>query len=339
MASLTQWTWVWVDSRSWWWTGSSGVLWLMGSQRVRHDGVTDWTEKGMAISIGQYAPVFLFGEPLLPDREAWEATVCRDAKSWTWLKRPCMRRLKTCFACGSSTPGRRRCSCLACGGPGGIQCAGTQTRCWSYGPTLIVFFWASCSWRPEGLFGQSFSIVSLSSLQALRGLPCLGSFSAVQWVRHIEAPARPALWLGSYSIDRCIRHLRGTLGGVLLCSSVHQVFDGPTSLLLICGWVVVYILFLWSSTPVHSQLVFCMHFCVWKCVPDVSMERNLLHIHLLLHHLVLTLELFVLDISEIRCPSRLHSHCHRSSLGLHYYSLCCCSVIQSCLFFSLTLLP
>ena len=32
MASLTPWTWVWVNSRSWWWTGRPGVLWFMGSQ-------------------------------------------------------------------------------------------------------------------------------------------------------------------------------------------------------------------------------------------------------------------------------------------------------------------
>ena len=35
MASLTQWTWVWVNSVSWWWTGRPGVLQSMGSQRVR----------------------------------------------------------------------------------------------------------------------------------------------------------------------------------------------------------------------------------------------------------------------------------------------------------------
>ena len=42
----TQWTWVWVNSRSWWWTGRPGVLWFMGSQRVRHDQVTElnWTK-------------------------------------------------------------------------------------------------------------------------------------------------------------------------------------------------------------------------------------------------------------------------------------------------------
>ena len=46
MASLTQWTWVWVDSGSWWWTGRPGVLQFMGSQRVGHDWATElnWTE-------------------------------------------------------------------------------------------------------------------------------------------------------------------------------------------------------------------------------------------------------------------------------------------------------
>ena len=37
MVSPTQWTWVWVSSRSWWWTGRPGELQPMGSQRVRHD--------------------------------------------------------------------------------------------------------------------------------------------------------------------------------------------------------------------------------------------------------------------------------------------------------------
>ena len=42
MASLTQWTWVWVNSGCWWWTGRPGVLQFMGSQRVGQD--CDWTE-------------------------------------------------------------------------------------------------------------------------------------------------------------------------------------------------------------------------------------------------------------------------------------------------------
>ena len=46
MASLTQRTWVWVNSRSWWWTGRPGVLQFMGSQRVGHhwDTELNWTE-------------------------------------------------------------------------------------------------------------------------------------------------------------------------------------------------------------------------------------------------------------------------------------------------------
>ena len=41
MASLIWWTWVWVGSRSWWWTRRPDVLQSMGLQRVRHDWVTE----------------------------------------------------------------------------------------------------------------------------------------------------------------------------------------------------------------------------------------------------------------------------------------------------------
>ena len=41
MASPTQWTWVWVNFGSWWYTGRPGVLQSLGSQRVRHDWTTE----------------------------------------------------------------------------------------------------------------------------------------------------------------------------------------------------------------------------------------------------------------------------------------------------------
>ena len=46
MASLTRWTWVWVNSSIWWWTGRPGVLQFMGSQRFGHESATklNWTE-------------------------------------------------------------------------------------------------------------------------------------------------------------------------------------------------------------------------------------------------------------------------------------------------------
>ena len=47
MTSLTQWTWAWVNSGSWWWTGKPGMLQPRGSQRVGHDWATElnWTEE------------------------------------------------------------------------------------------------------------------------------------------------------------------------------------------------------------------------------------------------------------------------------------------------------
>ena len=46
IASPTQWTWVSVNSGSWWWTGRPGMLQFMGWRRVGHDWVTElnWTE-------------------------------------------------------------------------------------------------------------------------------------------------------------------------------------------------------------------------------------------------------------------------------------------------------
>jgi len=70
--------------------------------------------------------------------------------------------------------------------------------------SIRVFFQASCSWWSEGLFGQSFSIAQ--PIQALKGIPCLGSFSVVRHVRHIEGPP--------------------PLTEVLLCRSAHQALKG-----------------------------------------------------------------------------------------------------------------
>ena len=53
LASLTWWTWVWVGSKSCWWTGKPGALQSMGSQRVRHDWATElnWTKNSWCSSI------------------------------------------------------------------------------------------------------------------------------------------------------------------------------------------------------------------------------------------------------------------------------------------------
>ena len=118
---------------------------------------------------------------------------------------------------------------MAYGDLGGTKYAGTGTAS-ALGVMALPesFFPASCSWRSEGLFDLFFSVAP--PIQAVRGLPCLGSFSVVQCHRHLEgAPlagvilcrsAHQALkgapWVGSYSVVQCIRHL---MAQPLYCSA------------------------------------------------------------------------------------------------------------------------
>ena len=55
MASLTQWTWVWVNYRSWWWTGRPGMLQSTGSQLVGHDWATELNWTGSCLAWGDPA--------------------------------------------------------------------------------------------------------------------------------------------------------------------------------------------------------------------------------------------------------------------------------------------
>ena len=57
MASPTQWTWVCVDSGSWWWTGRPGVLQSMGLQRVGHDWAT---ELNWSTHMCMYVYIYIF---------------------------------------------------------------------------------------------------------------------------------------------------------------------------------------------------------------------------------------------------------------------------------------
>ena len=78
MASPTRWTWVWVNSGSWWWTGRPGVLWFMGSQRVGHDWVTDLIWSDLRGSFGKINDeawcVFIFQKYQWGLQESYRAT-------------------------------------------------------------------------------------------------------------------------------------------------------------------------------------------------------------------------------------------------------------------------
>jgi len=146
----------------------------------------------------------------LPAREAWQATVYRVTRSQTLPKWPCVHRHKT-FWPAAALPqwdlSVKVAQLLGLQGPWQCQVCRDMhcLHCRSSGH-IKVFFPASYSWRSEGLFGQSFSTAPL--MQVLRRLPSVDSFSAVWCVRHLEGP----FWLGSYTVDKHIRHLKGHPG-------------------------------------------------------------------------------------------------------------------------------
>ena len=145
------------------------------------------------------ASVFLPEEPLL-----WQGNLEGHSlpghRVRTRLKWPCVHRCKTFFFFFAVTAlpqwvlNVKMLQLLGLWGPRQCQVCRDMDclRCRSYGP-VRVFFWPSFSWWSEHLFGQSFSIAP--HVQTLRGLPCLGSFSVVWCIRHIETPPRwgPAL--------------------------------------------------------------------------------------------------------------------------------------------------
>ena len=91
MASPTQWTWVWVNSGSWGWTGWPGMLQSMGSQRVGHDWVTElnWLSNFVNGNMANCKRISQFSLPrfvhLVMGSEAWHAAVHGVSKSQTWL--------------------------------------------------------------------------------------------------------------------------------------------------------------------------------------------------------------------------------------------------------------
>ena len=65
MASPTQWTWVWTNSERWWRAGKPGMLQSMGSQKIRHDWMTELTEMHWFlwlsnITLYMYVPQLLY---------------------------------------------------------------------------------------------------------------------------------------------------------------------------------------------------------------------------------------------------------------------------------------
>ena len=79
MASLTQCTWVWASSRSWWRTGKPGMLQSMGSQRVGHDWATElnWADVHRVSNDIQPCHPLLFPSP-----PAFNLSLHQDLFQW-----------------------------------------------------------------------------------------------------------------------------------------------------------------------------------------------------------------------------------------------------------------
>ena len=104
-------------------------------------------------------------------------------------------------------------------------------------------------------------------------------------------------WLHFHFSLSCIGEGNGNL---LQCSCLENPREGGA------WWAAVYGVaqsWTWlkrlSSSSTYSfplvryscllSLVFCIHFCVWRCISYVFIETDVLHVHLLLCHLVLDL--------------------------------------------------
>ena len=159
----------------------------------------------MVTSIGQYAPVFLHGEPpFLTEKPVSPQFTASQRVGHNRSDPPCID-ARHFFAHGNSAPVRVE---HEHGTTAWVMETLVAQNVQGHGLPLPQELWPYqslfsrlCSCGSEGLFGQSFS--TALPIQALRGLPCLGSFSVVWCIRLIEG----APWLGSYSVDLHIRHL------------------------------------------------------------------------------------------------------------------------------------
>ena len=91
MASPIQWTWVWVNSRSWWWTGQPSVLQSMGSQRVGHNWVTElnWSSPAPPLTSLTHSSKNVTGSAWVRSRpsqinQLWWEEWSHLGRSWCW---------------------------------------------------------------------------------------------------------------------------------------------------------------------------------------------------------------------------------------------------------------
>ena len=158
----------------------------------------------MATSIGQYTPVFLPGEspsltekPGRPESKGPQRVGHEEATLHTQAREFVL----PVAALPQWELSMKVVQLLGLWGPWRHNMCRDTLCCRSYGP-IRVFFWVSCSWRSEGLFGRSFSIAPP--------------------FRHLEG----SLVWGPYLLFGASGTERVPLPGVLLCRLAHQALTG-----------------------------------------------------------------------------------------------------------------
>ena len=159
----------------------------------------------MAPSIGQYAPVFLPGEPpsLTEKPDRLQSTGSQWVRhNWSDPARIDARILWPVAALPQWELSMKVAQLLGLRGPWQV------CRTWT-ASTAGVMALSESFLEPFVAGNQKASLADLSPwlclFKALRGLPYLRCFSVVQHIRHREGPP----WLGSYSVDWQGRHLKG----------------------------------------------------------------------------------------------------------------------------------
>ena len=107
MASPTWWTWVWLNSRSWWWTGRPGLLQFMESQRVRHDWATElnWTQYSAWTSVdGTYWLLIIFCWRRNPEQRWYYRGQANNESKWKCRSFSCVWLFVTPWTIAHQTP-------------------------------------------------------------------------------------------------------------------------------------------------------------------------------------------------------------------------------------------
>ena len=154
-------------------------------------------------------------------------------------------------------------------------------HCRSYGPISLFFFFFFFEPLELAIRRSLWLIFFRSSIQALRGLPCLGSFSIVRDIRHIEGSP----WLGSYcvyqalkreprvrsySVVQCVRYLMASLCIVQL-------------LMLMCREREAMVM---APPPMYDLAVLSCFHCFLASSTGISHHNLLLHIPSICHSAV-----------------------------------------------------